>query len=365
LTADFDYAARLGALRRRMIDVGVDLALLSVGSDLPYFTGYEAMPLERLTMLVVPAERQATLVVPELEAPRVQARPEIFDLSSYGETDEPLQLVSNLAGRPATVAIGDHTWSRFLLVLQEKLSAARFIAATPLTKSIRLVKERGELNLLRRAAAAADRVVGRLRLLRFSGRTERALSAAIRTMTVEEGHDVATFHIVASGPNGASPHHEPGGRVMEEGDAVVVDFGGRLSGYCSDTTRTFHIGKPTAEVAHAYEALAAAQAVGRASVHPGVEAQSVDRATRRVLIDAGFGNYFIHRTGHGIGLDGHEAPYIVEGNGEQLLSGMTFSIEPGIYVPGRFGMRIEDIVVVTATGVEELNQSSRELLLVD
>ena len=365
MMAEFDYEGRLGRLRRGMAESGVDVVLLSVGSDLPYFAGYEAMPLERLTMLVVPAVGEAVLVVPELEAPRVQARPDVFAIKTFGENEDPVALVADLARQPVTVAIGDHTWARFLIGLQERLPHTCYLPATPLTRTIRVVKEPGELGLLRLAAAAADRVVDRLRRMRFSGRSERELSALVRAMTVEEGHDLATFHIVASGPNGASPHHEPGERVMAPGDAVVVDFGGRLSGYCSDTTRTFHIGEPSTQVREAYAVLAAAQEAGRRAVEPGVTAESIDRITRSLLTQAGFGRHFIHRTGHGIGLDGHEDPYIVDGNREQLLPGMAFSIEPGIYVPGRFGMRIEDIVVVTNGGAEELNNSSRELLIVD
>jgi Xaa-Pro aminopeptidase len=195
-----------------------------------------------------------------------------------------------------------------------------------------------------------------------SGRcTERDLAAEVQRLTIAEGHDVASFAIVASGPNAASPHHEPTHRVIEEGDTVVIDFGGRWRGYCSDTTRTFVVGEPSAEVGAAHAVLATAQAAARAAVHPGVTCEDVDRAARDVIDDAGYGEYFIHRTGHGIGLEVHEHPYIVSGNTEPLEQGMTFSIEPGIYLPGRFGMRIEDIVACAEDGVDELNRSPRTL----
>jgi Xaa-Pro aminopeptidase len=225
-------------------------------------------------------------------------------------------------------------------------------------------KDAAEIDALRRAAHATDRVVDRLRRVRFAGRTEAELSRLVAEMTIEEGHQEASFAIVASGPNGASPHHEAGDRVIEIGDSVVIDFGGTVDGYGSDTTRNFAVGEPTADYRRAFAVLQEAQAAAVAAVRPGTSAQDVDRAARRVIQEAGYGDYFIHRTGHGIGLDAHEHPYIVEGNQLALEQGMTFSIEPGIYLPGRFGMRIEDIVAVTKNGVERLNQSPRELIAV-
>jgi Xaa-Pro aminopeptidase len=183
-------------------------------------------------------------------------------------------------------------------------------------------------------------------------------------MTLEEDHDQALFWIVASGPNSASPHHEPTDRVIEAGDLVVVDFGGKHRGYCSDTTRTFSVGEPDAQQVEVHAAVRAAQEAATAAVAPGVSAEEIDQIARRTITDAGYGEYFIHRTGHGIGLEGHEHPYLVEGNSEKLEPGMCFSIEPGIYLPDRFGVRIEDIVTVTDVGVESLNQANRALVQV-
>lgn len=226
-------------------------------------------------------------------------------------------------------------------------------------------KDADEIEMLRAAGAATDRVVATLRTVTFAGRTERDVAGDVQHLTVAEGHDVSSFAIVASGPNAASPHHEPTLRVIEEGDTVVVDFGGRWRGYCSDTTRTFVVGKPSSEVAAAHAVLEASQAAGRAAVRPGATGEDVDAAARAVIEAAGYGEYFIHRTGHGIGLEVHEDPYIVKGNREPLEAGMTFSIEPGIYMPGRFGMRIEDIVACSPDGIDELNRSSRALHEVD
>ena len=355
-------ADRLDRARVLMAERGVDALLLSVGADLPYLTGYRAMPLERLTMLVLPREGGATLVIPELEAPRVERGP--FDVLAWAETADPVALVARLAGPARRVALGDTTWSVFLLGLQERMPAARFEPASPLMRELRMRKDAAEIRLLRAAAEATDRVVARLASMRFSGRSERDLAGEIAAMTVEEGHDEAAFTIVAGGPNAASPHHEPTGRVLERGDTVVVDFGGTVGGYGSDTTRTFSVGPPAPDVAAAFATLVAAQRAAVEAVRPGVAAEEVDRTARGIIAGAGYGEYFVHRTGHGIGLETHEHPYIVEGNTEPLEPGMVFSVEPGIYVPGRFGMRIEDIVAVTSDGVDPLNRSPHGLSVV-
>jgi len=359
----FDYADRIQRLKILMEARGVGALMLSVGADLPYFTGYEAMPLERLTMLVVPLDGAPVLVVPRLEAPRVDDQSG-FEIRAWDETEDPVALSVRLAGSVARIALGDTTWSTFLLQLQALLPDALFEDASALTRELRMRKEPDEIRYLREAAEATDRVVIRLESTQFSGRSEADLAAEVRLMTIEEGHDIATFDIVGSGPNAASPHHEPTNRIIEQGDTVVVDFGGRHRGYCSDTTRTFSIGDPRPEVAAAYEVLQTAQAAGRAAVAPGASAASVDLATRRVIDEAGYGHLFVHRTGHGIGLEAHEHPYLVAGNDLPLEAGMTFSIEPGIYQPGEWGMRIEDIVVCGESGVDELNRSARHLRVV-
>lgn len=347
-----------------MAERGVDALMLSVGADLPYFTGYEAMPLERLTMFVLTAGADPVMVVPQLEAPRVDTRG-AFTLRPWGETEDPVAIVASIAGGAARVTLGGTTWSTFLLGLQAEMPQTDFTDASQLTRELRMRKEPAEIDFLRAAAAATDRVVVRLESTRFGGRRESEVAADVRRMTVEEGHEVSTFHIVASGANAASPHHEPGEKVVEEGDTVVVDFGGRWHGYCSDTTRTFVVGEPSGEVAAAYEVLEASQAAARAAVRPGVTAESVDVAAREVIEAAGFGDRFIHRTGHGIGLEAHEHPYIVEGNDLLLEEGMTFSIEPGIYTAGQWGMRLEDIVACGTEGVDELNRSDRGLRVVE
>ena len=353
-----------------MAHQGVDLMLLSLGADLPWLTGYEAMPLERLTMLVVPPEGLATLVVPRLEAPRVEEDAEVFSIRPWAEGVDPVQMVAELAaagGGAGEVAVSDRTWATFVLALQAAMPTARWRAASRITGALRAVKDGEEIDALAAASAAADRVAAQLLAgeIPLIGRTEREVSQDIGRRLVAEGHQKVNFAIVGSGPNSASPHHEPGGRVIQPGEPVVCDFGGTMDGYCSDTTRTVWTGKPSAEQREMYDVLQEAQGEGVAAACVGVSCEEVDGAARRVIAGAGYGDAFIHRTGHGIGLEEHEDPYIVAGNTVSLVPGHSFSVEPGIYLSGRFGARIEDIVVATADGPRSLNKVSHDLTVVE
>lgn len=363
---------RLARARAAMVEHGVDVLLLSVGPDLPYLVGYEAMPLERLTMLVVPQQGDASLVVPRLEAPRVVERSDVFALRTWDETDDPVELVADLVGRPPVAAIGDQTWSRFLLELQARLPGTRFRSASEVLAPLRAVKDDHEIAALRRAAAAADRVAAQLQRgeIPLRGRTEAQVADDIGRRLIAEGHQRVNFAIVASGPNAASPHHEPGERVIGDGEIVLCDFGGTMAtdvgaGYCSDITRCVHLGEPPAELRDLYAVLAEAQARAVEAATVGTPAEDVDAVARRIITDGGYGPYFIHRTGHGIGIEAHEDPYIVGGNCIALVPGHAFSIEPGIYLPGRFGARIEDIVVATESGPDPLNAVTHDLVVVD
>lgn len=360
-----DRRARIEQARAWMRHRGVDALLLSTGADLPYLTGYEAMPLERVTMFVLTLEGEPTLVVPRLEAPRVSPGP--FAIEAWEETDDPFTAITAAAGRPTVAAIGDQTWSSFLLPLLARMSETTFVSAGGVMGDLRIRKDRHELNLLRAAAESVDRVSVRIPgEVAFAGRSERAVARDIVDLMLEEGHDSASFWIVASGPNGASPHHEPGDRICAAGDAVVVDFGGRMGGYCSDTTRTFVVGAPDSELVQVHAVVEEAQLAGRTAAAAGVRAEEVDRAARDVIEAAGYGEFFIHRLGHGIGLEAHEPPYLVSGNDLELEPGMAFSIEPGIYLPGRLGVRIEDICVIEDGGRSvALNVSPRDLVPVE
>lgn len=359
----FDHGRRLERFQSLLAEESFDAAILSVGPDLPYLIGYEAMPSERMTALVVLPEDEPMLLVPALEAPRVQPGP--FRLVPWGETDAPISMVANAISGSSRIAVGDHMRAAFLMSLQAQMPRARWSAASTLTSRLRIRKEPEEVAALGDAAAAVDRVLARIPTeIRFSGKSELEVARDITEMVLSEGHDRALWWIVASGPNGASPHHEPGRRVIQEGDLVVCDFGGSMSGYHSDVTRTAIVGRPNPLQAEIHAIVDAAAAAARSAVRPGVGAETVDEAARLVIEEAGYGEYFIHRTGHGIGMEVHESPYIVAGNPQVLESGMAFSIEPGIYLPGEMGVRIEDIVVCVEDGVRVLNQADRGLLTV-
>jgi Xaa-Pro aminopeptidase len=354
-------------------ELGVDLLVLTPGSDLRYLCGYSAHAMERLTALVVPARGEAFLVVPRLEAPMVGASPAGslgLHVVAWDETDDAFavlagEVTARLGRAPARVAVGNRTWAEHALGVQRALPGSALELAAPVVDRLRMVKDAAEVEELAAAGAAIDRVHARMGQMLTVGRTEAEVGADIAAAILEEGHVGVDFTIVGSGPNGASPHHDVSARVIEAGDVVVVDIGGETAtGYRSDCTRTYAVGRaPAAETAEWYGVLQHAQAAATAAVRPGVPAEEIDAVARRVIADAGYGEYFIHRTGHGIGLDTHEAPYIVEGNDLPLAAGMAFSVEPGIYLPGRCGARIEDIVVCTEDGVRTLNGGPRELVV--
>lgn len=354
-----------------MREDGVDVLLLSLGGDLPWLTGYEAMALERLTTLVLPAEGDATLVVPRLEAPRVREFPDLFSLRPWEETEDPVAIVAQLAGTPDTAAISDRCWAAPLLALQRQLPKTAWRRASEITSEIRAVKDEAEIAALRAAGAAADRVAAALFAgeIALVGCTEREVSEEIGRRLLEEGHSRVNFAIVASGPNSASPHHHPSEREIGKGDPIVCDFGGSFEldgevGYCSDITRTIVTDEPDRRFEDMFGVLEKAQAAAVEAATVGVPCEDVDRAARSRIEKAGFGEYFIHRTGHGIGIEEHEDPYIVSGNARPLEAGHAFSVEPGIYVQGRWGARIEDIVVATEDGPLPCNKADHWLRVV-
>jgi Xaa-Pro dipeptidase len=349
----------------------VELLLVTPGTDLRYLIGAGGESHERLTCLLVPAAGHLAppaLVVPRLEAPGLAA----LGLDGLGvevvtwkDGEDPYLLVSDLAGGPTRLAVTDTMPAVHVFGLRDALPDAAQFLAGPILRELRMVKDQAEVSELRAAGAAIDRVHARMGEFLQVGRTEAQVGAAIAAAIVEEGHTSAAFVIVGSGPNGASPHHDVSDRVIERGDLVVIDIGGPLpSGYNSDCTRTYAVGaEPAASVREAYAVLQAAQERSVTSVRPGVTAEQVDAAAREPITEAGLGERFIHRTGHGIGLDVHEDPYIVGGNARMLEPGMAFSVEPGVYLDGEWGARIEDIVVVTDTGVERLNNNTHDLVV--
>ncbi len=360
------YEARIERVRAVMAARGVDALLLSVGHDLPYLTGYHAMPLERLTMFVLPREGKASLIIPKLEAPRVVEMPTVFTLLPWRETEDPVALTHKCLGNARTIAVGDQMWARFLVELLAHRPSATYVRAQLVMSALRAMKDQAEIEALIAVGAAADRVAVQLQSgdIPLVGRTEAQVSADISTRLIAEGHDKVNFAIVAAGENAASPHHHPGSRVIQRNEIVLCDFGGTMNGYCSDITRCVFLGDIPRDVAEAYAVLKKAQAVGVSSAVVGETCESVDAHTRSVIEQAGYGEYFVHRTGHGIGMEEHEDPYMVSGNTEIIAPGHAFSVEPGIYIPGKWGMRLEDIVVATADGPLPMNKVNHDLVAI-
>lgn len=362
------YARRLAAAAAATAGAGLAGLVISPGYDLRYLIGSRADTFERLTALVLPAAGEPTVVVPRLELASFRG-PFLSELGvavrDWVDGDDPYALVRDaLGGGPAATAVTDSMPALHVLPLAGVLGVLP-VLATDVLRELRMVKEECEIDALRKAGSAIDRVHARVPEFLVPGRTEADVAADIAEAIVAEGHSEVAFIIVGSGPHGADPHHRYSDRELQVGDIVVVDIGGTYEpGYNSDSTRTYSIGEPNVEVAEQYSILQRAQRVAVEAVRPGVTAAQVDATARDVLTKAGLGQYFVHRTGHGIGLSVHEEPYIVAGNDVPLAAGMAFSIEPGIYFPGRWGARIEDIVVVTDDGALPVNNRPHELIVV-
>ena len=361
------YAERLGRARAEMKRSGVDAMILSLGHDMPYLMGYLAMPLERLTMLVIPQEGEASLIIPRLEGPRVHQMNDVFTMVPWNETEDPVAIAHALLGSAQTIAVGDQMWSRFLVDLLVHRPNAKYVRSVTVMEALRSRKDAAEVAALVAAGAAADRVAAQLHAgeIPMVGRTEAEVSADISARLIAEGHQNVNFAIVAAGENAASPHHHAGDRVIQYGEIVLCDFGGTMNGYCSDITRCVHIGEVPQDIADAYAVLLRAQAAGVNAGVVGSSCENVDAVTRAIIDDAGYGEYFVHRTGHGIGMEEHEDPYMVSGNTTPIAAGHAYSVEPGIYVPGKWGMRLEDIVVATDNGPMAVNHANHHLVVLD
>lgn len=358
---------RLQRVRDAMIEQGVDILLVSPSADLQYLVSLGTHSSERPTILAIRADGPAALIVPKFEAP-LAAHITDIPLRSYMETEDPYALLAEAlppGTGQITIAVSDRTWTSFLLRLQETYPNATFRAAASVLSPLRMIKSHEERDLLRQAAAMGDAAFSRIVEAPFAGRTERQVAAELLGFLNDSGLDTSDWNpIIASGPNSASPHNLTGDREIREGDAVVLDFGGSMRGYKADMTRTVHVGNPGDEFRRVYEVVRRAQEVGVAAATAGTTAAAIDMVVRDVINEAGYGPYFLHRTGHGIGLDIHEEPYLLSGNPLPIRPGMSFSIEPGIYLEGRFGVRIEDIVLVTERGTEPLNNATHDLIVV-
>lgn len=361
------YFDRLRRAQHELDQQGVDALLVGPSSDLFYLIGYQAHVSERLNLLVLPRQGDASYVVPVLEAPRLADREELVDIHSWEETQAPAELVANIIGEShgKTLAVSEQLWSIFLLRLQSELPGAKWVPATPVIRPLRMVKDGQEIELMkevsRRTDDAWEEFIAKERL---TGLTERQAMNRLSALMIDRGLG-GGGGICASGPNSASPHHGTSDRVIQPGDTVLFDWGGTLGGYHSDITRTVHIGEPSDEFRKIYDIVLQANEATLAAVRPGVPCEQLDDAARNLISTAGYGEDFIHRVGHGLGLDGHEEPYLVSGNTTPLAPGMVFSDEPGIYLVGRFGVRIEDAVLCTEWGGERLNNATRELIVME
>ncbi len=358
------YRARCAKLQTAMAEQGVDCFLAFPSSDMLYLSGCPLDPSERMALLVLPQGRRPSFIVPSLEAPNLAGLAESFGVYPWADPQNPLDLLKQLIGEEmgVTFAISDQLWGAYLLQLQGGFPGASFVTGSGLLRDLRMIKSPEEIEILSMVSAMADRVFEKLIALSIEGLTEAQLEARLGILMLEQGFESLDFRIVASGENGAAPHHFPGERRIRKGDPIVLDYGGTYKGYFSDTTRTVCVGETDTEFLKVYEIVLRAQEAGIAAASPGVEASVVDAAARSIITEAGYGDYFIHRTGHGIGLDVHEDPPVGKNSTTILKEGMAFTVEPGIYLPGRFGVRIEDVVALGAQGARRLNQCTRELI---
>jgi Xaa-Pro aminopeptidase len=356
------YVDRLQLAQGEMSRQGIDLLVVGPSADLFYLIGNHGHESERLSLLVLPREGVPHYVVASLEAPLLAAQRDLLEIVTWTETEDPAAKVAAVAGSAgeSTVAVSDVLWSLFTIRLQRAMPRSRWTEGGQLLRPLRMIKDDYELDRLAEAARRTDDSWEEFITTAIGGLTEREVRDRLMSLLAARGLE-PTFCVVGSGPNSASPHHVSNDRVISPGDAVVCDWGGILDGYHSDVTRTVHIGEPEAEFVRAYETVLAANQAAFGAVRPGVACQEIDRAARRVITDAGYGDAFIHRVGHGLGLSVHEEPYLVEGNTLPLAEGMVFSDEPGVYFPGRFGIRTEDTVVCTADGGRRLNDATRTL----
>ncbi|HEV2129142.1 MAG TPA: Xaa-Pro peptidase family protein [Thermomicrobiales bacterium] len=357
---------RLHRVQQRLAEEGLDWLFLGPSADLFYLTGFDAHVSERLNLLMVPRSGDPTLIVPLLESPNVGEAGQLVSMVTWEDHESPIAAAANVAGSGASgIAVGNHLYSAFLLRLQDAIGADRWVEASPLMRDLRMAKDVVEIELMEIAGRNNDVAWEQfIAAGPISGLTERQALARLLDLTMAQGTG-SCWGICASGPNAAAPHYSGSDRVIQPGDSVIFDWGGPIGGYYSDVTRTVHVGEPEEEFRQVYDIVLQANQATLDAVKPGVPCQELDRAARKLITDAGYGEAFLHRVGHGLGLEVHEEPYLVEGNDLALAEGFVFSDEPGIYLEGRFGVRIEDAVVCTADGGRRLNESTRELVVME
>lgn len=362
------YQRRCERAQAIMEERGADWLFVSLSSDMVYLTGINRHPSERLTLFMLPQQGRARMIIPAFEAVKleVEGHDVFYDVLTWEETDDPVDHVVRAVEPRATVAVGEQMWSGFLIRIQKMLPEVNYVSAGDILVPLRIRKDEAEIAALQTVGRLMDRVFDDVRALEFAGRTEMEVGADVFDIVRRNGLNPTRAGGVSSGPNSASPHHSSGERTIEEGDAIWIELGqgGGYANYAADMTRAFHVGEPSQKYLEAYRAVQDGFEAAFDAVRPGIPCQDVDRAARKVISDAGFGDYFIHRVGHGLGIDGHEPPWMVEGNTDPVETGMVFSIEPGVYIPGEFGIRIEDIVFVTDDGAQSIYTATRDCVIV-
>lgn len=364
------YRDRIAQAQAHMSQEGISLMALFPSSNMFYLSGFVDEPGERLLVLLVPQDDEPLFVAPTMYRDQIVQRSPFHDIRAWDDHDDPLQLLGRTVaelglGKNPQILMDDEMWATFVLMIEAALPGASFSLASQVMVPLRIHKSADEVRWMEEAGVIADGAFEEVIQTKFIGKTELEIASELEKAMKAHGGEKTAFEIlVASGPYSALPHYRAGQRRIELGDIVILDYGCRINGYCSDITRTVVCGEPTVEILKVYEVVQSAQEAGVNTVKPGVQAQEVDRATRKVIANAGYGERFLHRTGHGVGLNVHEAPYIVEGNSLSLGAGMAFSVEPGIYLADQFGVRVEDLVVVTEAGVKWLNNCTRDLQIV-
>jgi len=362
------FATRWHAVRQRLIADQADALVLSRGSDLVYLSGYDAHALERLTAFVGAPNTDGipTLFAPQLEVPLVTAMPDVFTISGWTDDQDPVAMVAEQIVGAQRVLVSDEMRADHLLALQSLMPDTTFVSLSASLGGLRSIKSDAEMQAIQTVGGLANQVAAQLQSgeIPLVGRSEAEIAEDITARLLAVGHETVEFCIVASGPNSASPHHHPGNRIVQAGEMVLCDFGGKHKGYCSDITRCVWTGDIPADVLATYDTLKKAQQAAVDAARPGASLGDVDAAARNVIADAGFGSQFIHRTGHGIGTEVHEQPYVTKDNTQVVEVGHAFSIEPGIYVEGKWGMRLEDIVVVVDDGAIRCSTTDHNLIAV-
>jgi Xaa-Pro dipeptidase len=361
-----NFERRVERLKSIMMDSNISGAIVSPGANLLYLTGLSpSATLERLFALLIPSKGEVTLIAPKLYENELKGC-WIENIVIWSDSENPYVILSDLLrknfGERGKIAVDDNMQAAHILRAYESLRTYDLVPLGPFISRLRIVKDEEEIELMREAAKIADRVVERVMNEKLVGKKEKEVARFIENEIIELS-EKSFDAIVASGPNGANPHHTPTERRISEGDIVITDFGAKYNGYCSDITRTFSIGKPSERVIEVYNIVKEAQEEAFQAVREGALAKEIDSVARSIIASRGYGERFTHRTGHGLGLDIHEEPYIAQTSDVVLRNGMVFTIEPGIYLEGEFGIRIEDDVVLVNGRGERLTKTSRELII--